>query len=390
MKLAEIDEYDPSEEQFASSLAGRDSVEEQELSSGSMASARQRYARMLPDIEVETPQPDLHLTTAVAEPEESWRDQVSSRIQNYKARRRRAMGSESLSFNFESTAGNHVFLRPEREPEPEPEPYEQPDPLTAYYAHPYATAPAVQPEYPTPSEAMDYSIPETTEHVPEPSPIPESPLPPPAPETAKLILFPKPPMMQTPPNDQLAEPVFNVPRIVDVPDACEAVTVPLADITLQPDSSDDTCVPYIEPVLDLPVPVAPVAQRIFAEVADTLLVLVAGGIFGAIAFHFGAASIFTDERSLTGLVVLVPAIFWAVYKYMFLVHGGATLGMKVAKLRLVDFDGTSPTSMPRRYRALAMLISAFPLGLGLLWSFVDTETLCWHDRISKTYVTAQQ
>lgn len=382
LELAEIDAYDPSEEQFASSLAGRDAGDEQELSSGTLAAARERRAGQLPDIAADDLQSDLHLTT-VNVPDESWREEVSSRIQSYKARRRRSMVDQSLSFNFESTAGNHVFLRPEVEPEPEPAvPYSEPDPLTAYYAHPYATAPNIQVEYSPTVESMDQSTP------PEVAPLPE-PASPPIPETAKLILFPKPPMMQEAPVNQLADPVFEVPRIVEAPDATETVTVPLADITLQPDLDEDTCVPYIEPYLQLPVPVAPVPQRVFAELMDILMVLAATAIFAAIAYRLGAESILGDKRSLVGLMVSVPALFWSIYKYLFLVHGGATLGMRIAQLRLVDFDGIAPASAPRRYRALAMLVSAFPLGLGLFWSFVDTETLCWHDRISKTYVTAR-
>lgn len=386
--LAEVDDYDPSEEQFASSLAGRGvSVETedeaQELSSGSLASARQRYARQLPDVDAEVSQPDLHLTTP--QTDESWRDAVSSRLQSYKARRRRSLGTESLSFNFESTAGNHVFLRPEVEPEPEPPVSEaEPDPLTQYYAHPYATAPAIEhqasieiePEDSI-SESMDQRIPEA----------PQIAKPQPPPETAKLIFFPKPPMMQEAPVDQLADPVFDVPRILEAPEVTETVTVPLADITLQPDPSEDPCVPYIEPVLDLPVPVAPVQQRVFAEILDSLLVLFATSVFVVIVSRLGGPTILGDKRTLLGLMVLVPATFWSIYKYIFLVHGGLTPGMRMAQLRIVDFEGAVPAMTPRRYRALAMLISAFPLGLGLMWSFVDTETLCWHDRISKTYLT---
>lgn len=392
MKLAEIDGYDPSEEQFASSLAGltppdrRADDDEQELSSGSLAAARQRYARQLPDVETKVPDPGLPLTTPAAN-DESWRDEVSSRIQNYKARRRRSLGDESLSFNFESTAGNHVFLQPEVEPESELSvPYEQPDPLTAYYAHPYATAPAVQPDYSPDDRADDLAAQDDEpETILPPSPPPVTA----APEIAKLILFPKPPMMQEAPADQLAEPVFDVPRIVEATEATEAVTVPLADITLQPDPGEETCVPYIEPLLDLPIPVAPAGQRVFAELMDLLLILVATGIFGAIASRLGAAAILGDRRTLVGLLVIVPAMFWSLYKYIFLVNAGITPGMQIAQLRLVDFDGSIPSPMLRRHRALAMLISAFPLGLGLFWSFVDTEALCWHDRISKTYVTAR-
>lgn len=380
IQLAEIDEYDPSEEQFASSLAGRDSGEDQELASGSLAAARQRQVQQIPDIAADIEDSGLHLTDPIT-PEESWRDEVASRLQKYKARRRRSFGDQSLSFNFESTAGNHVFLKPEVQPEPEPAPYEHPDPHSAYNATAYATAPEIQAEY---AATHDMDQPATPEFTPSPEPPP-----PPAPETAKLILFPRPPMMQAIPVDQLAEPVFEVPRIVEATDPVEPVTVPLADITLQPDPGDDTCVPYIEPFLELPVPVAPVAQRVISELADISLVLLSTGLFAGIAFRLGAAGIVADKRALLEAILLVPIVFWSIYKYLFLVHHGATIGMKLTRLRLVDFDGNSPSSITRRYRALAMLISAFPLGLGLLWSFVDTEALCWHDRISKTYVISR-
>jgi uncharacterized RDD family membrane protein YckC len=383
MQLAELDEYDPTEEQFASSLAGREEPERQELASGSLESARQRYAAVLPDIAVEPPESDLPLTSP--QNPDAWREEVSSRIQNYKARRRRSLGNESLSFNFESTTGNHVFLRPEREPEAEPLVAEEP--LSSYYPNPYATAPAMA-GYPEANEfeeedlALEEDVANSvTFDEPAQSQMQVPVIPPP--ETAKLIFFPKPPMMQEQFVEQLAEPVFDVPRIVEANEA-EAVTVPLADITLQPEVTDD-CVPYIEPLLELPVPVAPMAHRVFAEVLDVLLVLFATGIFGIIVAKIDGDIVLTDPRTVAGLLVLVPGIFWAVYKYLFLVHGGLTLGMRMTRLRLVDFDGMPPAKLLRRYRALSMLISAFPLGLGLLWSFVDTESLCWHDRISRTY-----
>jgi uncharacterized RDD family membrane protein YckC len=33
----------------------------------------------------------------------------------------------------------------------------------------------------------------------------------------------------------------------------------------------------------------------------------------------------------------------------------------------------------------ALLLSALPLGLGLLWAVFDEDRLGWHDRISGTY-----
>jgi uncharacterized RDD family membrane protein YckC len=380
MQLAEIDGYDPSEEQFASSLAGRDAAEErQEISSGSLTSARQRrHERELPDIEI--PLPMSNSQPAPPPPDdESWRNEVSSRIQNYKARRRRSLGDdESLSFNFESTAGNHVFLRPEREPEPESvvatEP--EPDPIATYYAHPYATAPSIEPEY-EPVAEPEFAEPDMPMFAAAPV----------AQETAKLILFPKPPMMQEAPADQLAEPVFDVPRIVEAPEATEQVMVPLADITLQPDHREDACVPYIEPVLELPRPVASTAHRFCAEFADLLIVMVGTFLFGIIAARLGATPVLADMKLLIGTTVVVAAIFWSTYKYVFLVHGAITPGMRLAHVKLVNFEGAAPSTVRRRVRALAMLLATFPLGLGILWSFVDPYRLCWHDRISKTYVT---
>lgn len=381
LELAEIDNYDRSEEQFASSLAGREGAR-QEISSGSLASAQQRYERELPDVATDIPMLMPQPVPPSSPEDESWRSEVASRLQNYKARRRRSLGDESLSFNFESTAGNHVFLRPEKQPEPEPviassEP--EPDALSTYYAHPYATAPSIEPEYSPGTEPMDYEPPIAS--TPEPA------SPPPVMETAKLILFPKPPMVQEAPPDQLAEPVFDKPRIVEAHEATEKVMVPLADITLQPEQREDPCVPYIEPVVELPIPVATPAQRFFAEFADLLLVLVGTALFGIIAAKLGAMPVLTDMRMLIGVTAVVAACFWSIYKYVFLVHGAITPGMQMAHVRLVDFDGHRPGIAPRRQRALAMLLSTFPLGLGLLWSFVDPDQLCWHDRISKTYVT---
>jgi uncharacterized RDD family membrane protein YckC len=381
LTLDEIDEYDPSEEQFASSLAGRTQPEaEQELASGSLSAARAKQMRDLPDIAPDHREVGPPLTTATTD--EGWRTEVSTRIQNYKARRRHSLGDESLSFNFESTAGNHVFLRPEVEPEAETSVAVE---LAANFGvQAFATAAALEPQYAETFDSIeDCGDPEPAEVVLTSDP----PLPPSPPETAKLIFFPKPPVTQQAQADQLADPVFEVPRILEAAEETETVTVPLADITLQPDHDEETCVPYIEPILDLPVPVAPSAQRMLAECVDTLLVLMGVALFGFTASKLGAASLFSDKRALLGAGVLVTGAFWIIYKYLFLVRSGVTPGMQAGRLKLVNFEGERPRRSSRRHRAMAMVISAFPLGLGLLWSFVDTETLCWHDRISKTYLT---
>jgi hypothetical protein len=34
----------------------------------------------------------------------------------------------------------------------------------------------------------------------------------------------------------------------------------------------------------------------------------------------------------------------------------------------------------------ALLLSVLPLGLGVAWALFDDDHLCWHDRLSKTYL----
>ena len=44
----------------------------------------------------------------------------------------------------------------------------------------------------------------------------------------------------------------------------------------------------------------------------------------------------------------------------------------------------------RRHRVLGFYLSALSLGMGLMWVFVDVDGLCWHDRLSQTYLADRQ
>jgi uncharacterized RDD family membrane protein YckC len=298
------------------------------------------------------------------------------------------MGDSNMSLNFESTAANHVFLQPDAE---RAAAYAEPEPSPNYYApHACATEPVFEeaqtPVIDQPTIDMQVDFEDLIEAEPETQPEHKANA---ILERAKLIFFPKPPAEQNLRTDELADPVFDTPRILDAPEEMQSVAIPLADITLNPPGDEDPCVPYIEPMTEFQVMVAPVPQRVFAEVLDTLLVLVATGIFGVIVAQLNSAVLTVEKHALVGIFLLAPAIFWSVYKYLFLVQGSKTLGMQMAQLKLVQFDGEEARKAPRRFRALSMLVSIFPLGLGLLWSFVDPDRLCWHDRISRTYMASR-
>jgi uncharacterized RDD family membrane protein YckC len=394
VSLVDVDAYDETEEQFASSVMADVALkdEEQELASGTLASARKRYGGIGSEPQIDPPLPTRSLGTETLpnpfDTQDEWRNEVASRLQSYKARRRRSLGDSTMSFNFESTAGNHVFLKPDHDTLATA--YAEPEPAPNYYAPHACAAEPVFEEIPTPVIDQPTSDAQTTlEGFAEPGPqLQAEQKINPILEKAKLIFFPKPPLANELRTDELADPVFDTPRILDATEELESVAIPLADITLNP-QEEDPCPSYTEPMMEFHVTVAPVPQRVFAEVLDTLLVLLASGIFGTIVAKLSPAWLTLEKHALLGILLLVPAIFWSVYKYMFLVHGGVTPGMQMAQLRLVHFDGHMPSRVPRRYRALSMLVSIFPLGLGLLWSFVDPDTLCWHDRISRTYMTAR-
>jgi hypothetical protein len=88
---------------------------------------------------------------------------------------------------------------------------------------------------------------------------------------------------------------------------------------------------------------------------------------------------------MMGLAIGIPFVFWAAYQYLLIVYAANTPGVRVARLELARFDGTSPNRSLRRWRVLAAWLSAVSLGMGYLWVFLDEDGLCWHDRITHTY-----
>jgi len=83
----------------------------------------------------------------------------------------------------------------------------------------------------------------------------------------------------------------------------------------------------------------------------------------------------------------VTLLLWAVYQHLFLLYAGRTPGMSWRGIRLSTFDGSAPPWEQRRSRAIFMCISLASVMLGFLWAMVDEEMLCWHDRISRTFPT---
>lgn len=298
------------------------------------------------------------------EPGPMWKQEVASRLESYRARRgsRRPRYNATMSLDFDRAVNRMI---------------------TSALATEELAQAAMGPCLSTDLTAEE-PIEERNEYFGSAVPVEEeaAPLEPaalnPVPVT-KVLEFPRLPTLfdMAPSGNELAEPVVDKPRILYVPEEVPTAQAPLADIQINPEQ------PLEIGDIQLPIIVAPMGQRVMAAVIDGLIVLAAAVIFMAVVLRTVPAP---DTKLGYMLVVALPVAFWAIYEYLFLVHCAATPGMQMAHLAVRSFDREPVGRRLRRARALAWMLSAFPLGLGIIWALLDEDALCWHDRITRTYL----
>jgi uncharacterized RDD family membrane protein YckC len=140
-------------------------------------------------------------------------------------------------------------------------------------------------------------------------------------------------------------------------------------------------------------PVAPLQARVRGHIKDV------GWIAAALCCliaplpllrYFGDAA---SRVSLAPSLILLGGLLCGslvlalLYGLLFYLVTGGTPGMKAAGLRLVNFDGKTPSRRERLWRVLGAVVSAGSFLIGFLWAAVDEEKLYWHDHISKTFLT---
>ena len=283
----------------------------------------------------------------------AWRQEVAARLNRYRERRQpRAPRYPSLRLRFEPA---------------------QPD-WTA----------RDNTEVPTPSRQ---SVAEDSRQVaisaePKSQNLPEKPLPAKlvaAEATAKIIEFPRsaaPPR----PLDELAEPVLDRPRILEAPEIVPAGPA-LGGILIEAAEEEPA---ERRPGFEIPLQAARLTRRVGASAIDILIVCMALSGFGYVFFRI--AAILPPFTQAAGWGMFIAGVFWVAYQYLFLVHAGTTPGLKIMKLQLSRFDGKPVPRGLRRWRVLASLLSGLSLGLGFAWCMLDEDELCWHDRITHTYM----
>lgn len=309
--------------------------------------------------------PTAEGTTAGPDPD-AWRDEISARLNRFRSRRK---------------------IRPPRYPS-----------LKLPFAPIEATSRVEVPPVSPPSHvfetvsnhalALDMRQEPVEEHTEAQYPAAEAtPRPvsqPAAHSGAKIIEFPRfawgPP---PPPPDQLAEPVGERPRILEVPEVAPPPPA-LGGITIEaPERVEDER----RPGIDLPLQSASLSRRILAAVVDGMINAVASGLFGYIFWKVTA--IRPPQLQILGIAAGISSLFWIAYQYLLIVYAGSTPGLRAAGLELTRFDGSATSRSLRRWRVLGTCLSAVSLGMGYAWVFLDEDALCWHDRITHTYLAPQ-
>jgi len=380
--LIDPETYDLSEQTLATSLEPTASsrpprfVIEDEVSGALAESAGEVLPQESEDAPAETP--GAGAGTPVADVQAAWdpeflRREVADRLSHYRARRRpREPRYPSLQLKFETGPlwNDRSGQAPVWDTPTLPVPASVDDPLPPIPATRHmgeSLSPASAPRIRL-AEPLDYPrpfFPAGNE------------------ATAKVIDFAS--YSAAPrPCDELAEPVFERPRIIEAP---ESVPPPPALGGISIETAEE---PASErrPGFEIPLRAAPMGRRVVAAGIDGLLVMTAMATFAYIFFRITA--VVPSPAGVAGAAGLLAAAFWSAYQYLLLVYSGATPGLKLAKLELQRFDGDPVPRGIRRWRVLASVLSGVSLGLGYAWCLLDEDQLCWHDRITRTFMAPRK
>jgi uncharacterized RDD family membrane protein YckC len=282
-----------------------------------------------------------------------WRHEVASRLERYRARRKpRAPRYPSLRLPFDSA--------------------DSWAPVSASALAVSASAPDLAPAHRTEQDAP---------HLVEPRPAAAGEAEFFTELLTNVIEFPRYAAVPVHHENELAEPIFDRPRIVEAPEVLPPPPA-LGGMLMEPARNRE---PERRTAADLTLNPASLPRRMLAGLLDILILLAALAGFGGIFVWMNAQR---PPLAVVGMAIAsISVILWAAYEFLFTVYTGSTPGLRLARLKLVKFDGSEPSRRLRRWRVLASYLSAFALGLGYLWSVLDEDGLCWHDRITRTHLS---
>src|SRR4029077_5039675 len=135
-------------------------------------------------------------------------------------------------------------------------------------------------------------------------------------------------------------------------------------------------------------PLASIDDRRLAALIDLGCLLFAYGgfllLFGSLGGQFSLSKLNDAADAATFAIVYLQ------YFALFTIFGGTTPGMMMRDLQVVSFSGEPPTPRQMLLRSAGYILSAGTFFLGFLWAMWDEDQLTWHDRLSRTYLSAAE
>jgi len=342
--------------------------------------------------------------TAASEPSvesnsDSWRVEVAARLERYRTRRKpRTPRYPSLLLPFDAPeswsrpapptgsagTGSAAVATASARAEPDFAFYTKEEP--AAVAGPNLAEPR-QTSQQTSEETQEQGPDRYPEQPPEPS--------------ARVIEFPRSAAIPVFCASELADPIFDRPRIVEAPEILPPPPA-LGGMLIEPAQQEPA---ERRAGADYPLPSASpsvsIVRRALAALVDGVVLATALVVFVAIFLRLNPslnpirgplpmlARPMLAGPMLAGALGVVALLLWAAYEFLFVVYTGSTPGLRAARLRLAAFDGSPLNRRLRRWRVLASFLSALSAGLGYLWCFLDQDGLCWHDRITRTHIQSE-
>jgi uncharacterized RDD family membrane protein YckC len=312
-------------------------------------------------------------------PLQDWRRQVSLQVRAHNARKRRRLDPDAplLDFDAEPTVS-------EREIEPtksrtswwnEQENDAATNPTADPVLEPVVSTRADIERSPAPSVADEpgYASEPDIEFYERP-PLP--PFPRINERVKNIIEFPRAQYQH-----ELAEPVSDQLRIFEADEELPPPPPnPLSAIEIAPEEP----VHVLAEEIEIPLQTASMEQRVYASAVDGAIMIAAIAVFG-VASQFFATSLPMTKPLIASAAICIVLLL-GMYYFLSLSFSLATPGMQASGLQLRTFDGQAPSRARLRCRAIATVLSFAALGMGFAWALIDEDRLCWHDRITHTYL----
>jgi uncharacterized RDD family membrane protein YckC len=132
-------------------------------------------------------------------------------------------------------------------------------------------------------------------------------------------------------------------------------------------------------------------RRIGAILYDSLLIMALSMVYGGsilvIKYKIFGVSLEAGERASVGLIGFLGLVILIIAFFCFFwMRAGQTTGMRAWRLQLVNAEGKPPSLQQCLLRCALAPLSMAPVGLGYLWCLVDSESMCLHDRISRSHI----